>query len=136
MTQQRRQNWATVEDGQGNPVEVNFLEWRCHAVMERYADGGGLSLRLIDAEDQSSIARATVNLHDQESSDDEVFIKNYSENAGVLDALIAADLLTDTGRTVRSEHATLNTAGLTTLLKEQWHTFRDQLESSKGHERW
>lgn len=133
---QRRQNWAIVEDGQGNPVEVEFLEWRCNVVMERYADGGGLSLRLVDAQDNSSIARATANLRDQELRDDEVLIKDYSENAGVLEAFVAAELMIDTGRTVRSEHATLNTAGLTPLLAQQWHTFRDQLESQKGHERW
>ena len=132
MTQPRPQHWAVVTNSDGTPLTVPFQEWDCHVVMEQYAQGRGLSLRLVDAEDGSSIARATSQLPGMTLPSDEVLIKNYSENAGVLDALTMAGLLTVTGRTVRSGHATLHQARLTPLLADQWERFREDLAAGQN----
>ncbi len=135
MPSSRQQNWKFVTDNVGNKIEVPFQQWCCHVVMERYTGGGGLSLRLVDADDASSIARATVNLASMSPAADQVFIKNYTENDGVLEALVDAELIADTGRTIQSEYATLNVAQLCPLLEQQWHRFRDDLNERDKHQR-
>lgn len=63
-----------------------------------YASGHTL-IQLFDAEGMP-YARATVNIPTEELGEKEVFIKNYSENEGVLSALIEAGIVEDTGRRV------------------------------------
>lgn len=126
MTRSGIQNWAFIRDADQHPVEVDFQEWRCHVIMQQYAEGAGLCLRLMDAEDGSPIARATVNLTHHALNQNEVLIKNYSENEGVLESLVAAGLIRDTGKTVNSEYATLHVAALTPAIAEQWDHFRGQ----------
>lgn len=126
--------WSVVDDRDGSPVSVDFQEWRCHVVMERYEQGGGLSLRLVDAEDGASVARATSNLVGFQSEDDEVLIKNYAENTGILGTLVAAGLIEDTGRLVNSEYIDLNIVRLSPHLASQWHQFRDELNPGGGRQ--
>jgi len=53
------------------------------------------AIECIDPEDGESIAVATVNLPDSPLNDDEVFIKDYSENEGILSSLIANNIVSD-----------------------------------------
>lgn len=46
---------------------------------------GRLAINLDDAYDDMPVATATVNVHDEELSRDEVIIKDYSENQGMLE---------------------------------------------------
>jgi hypothetical protein len=57
------------------------LEW------SKYSSNGRIALQLIDAEDGSPIMTATVNIPDVPLQSDEMIIKNYSENEGVLEFL-------------------------------------------------
>jgi hypothetical protein len=82
-------------------TRVRFRDWVC-LVRKRQYDNGRLALQLIDAEDGSPIATATVNLPDVPLGKNQVLIKNWSENEGVLEALVAAGVVTPTGQTVRS----------------------------------
>lgn len=43
--------------------------------------------------DHSFIASATINMPDVELKDDEVIIKDYAENEGMLDALVEAGIV-------------------------------------------
>lgn len=70
---------------------VKFRDWNCVVVKREY-DNGRPALQLIDAEDGSPIARATVNLPDVELGPNQVIVKSYSENEGMLEALVAADV--------------------------------------------
>lgn len=74
-----------------NLGQVTFLEWTCDVYLTKY-DNGQNALLLQDAEDNSPIATASVAL-DIPQSPDEVFIKDYSENAGILDLLIKAGII-------------------------------------------
>lgn len=65
-----------------------------------YASGNTL-IQLLDAEGMP-YARATINIPTEELGDKEVFIKDYSENAGMLSALLEAGIVADTGRKVRT----------------------------------
>lgn len=92
-------------------VVVRFGQWECWVLTERYGNGR-TALRLVDAVDGSSVARATVNRPDVSLGADEVLIKDYSENTGILNALERAGVVRRTNRVVPSGYATLIVARL------------------------
>jgi hypothetical protein len=61
---------------------------------------GRTAIELIDCEDGFPLMTATVNLPDAEIQDDEVIIKNYSENEGVLEFLIKNEIVSPPTRTI------------------------------------
>ena len=71
----------------------------------RYEQGNGMALVLMDPGGET-YAKATVSLVGSqphvELAPDEVVIKDYSENAGMLLALEDANVVQRTGRTIRS----------------------------------
>lgn len=98
-------------DGRAARAVVRFRDWECWVRIERY-ENGRVALRLMDVADGSSVARATVNRPDVALGVDEVLIKDYSENAGILDALERAGVVRRTGQTVPSGYTTLIVARL------------------------
>jgi len=85
---------------------VRFKRWDCKLVWSYYGNDRR-ALQLIDAVDFSRVATATVNIPDKALESDEVFIKDYSENEGMLDALVKAGIVEDTGRRVTTGHVTV-----------------------------
>ncbi len=83
---------------------VEFGGFRCEVHAFSYVSGGGTALCLIDARDGGRVAVATVNVEGVSEllPANEVLIKDYSENAGMLAALEEAGIVEDTGRTVRT----------------------------------
>lgn len=79
---------------------VEFAGYRCKVVKREYQNNGRLALELVDADDGLPVARATVNIPDVELNPGEVVIKNYAENEGLLEVLVAAGIVRLTGRTV------------------------------------
>ena len=71
---------------------VKFKEWECELHPHEY-DNGRLALCLRDSTTGEPIAVATVNLPDRELGPNQIFIKNYSENAGIAEALEAAQVV-------------------------------------------
>ncbi len=76
---------------------VQFKEWECELVFGKYHNGA-TALELIDAEDGQPIAMASVNVagHSEHLDSDEMFIKDWSENEGMLDTLIKAGVVSPT----------------------------------------
>ena len=74
-------------------MKVKFMEWECDVVYGQYGNGR-TAISLMDAADGSPIATASVNLPDEPLKDKEVAIKDYSENEGMLDALMDAGVIT------------------------------------------
>jgi len=64
-----------------------------------YASDGGLALELWSADDGRRVAKVTICL-DYPLGVDEVIIKSYSENEGMLEWLISEGLVVDTGKRV------------------------------------
>lgn len=90
-----------------NPIKVKFREWDCVVEKHRYANGR-TAIRLIDEHDEtSSIAMATVNLPDEPMAADEVAIKDYSENEGMLAALTEAGVVEPSHRVCVSGYVTV-----------------------------
>ncbi|MDM4770878.1 hypothetical protein [Solimonas sp. SE-A11] len=82
-------------------MEVTFLQWKCQAVFGKYRNGR-IAIQLVAAGDASGdvevmcgepIATATVNVDRIALEADEVLIKDYAENEGMSDALVAAGLV-------------------------------------------
>ena len=67
----------------------------------KYGDGRTY-LQLIDTEDGEPVMMATVNIPGTVLEKDEVIIKNYSENEGVLEFLIENGIVSKPLRTVSS----------------------------------
>ena len=72
-------------------IKVRFKQWDCIIGKGKYGNGR-IALQLIDANDGSMVAVATVNLPDVELNPGEIIIKNYSENEGMLNTLYEAKL--------------------------------------------
>ena len=69
---------------------VQFQGWNCAIKKEMYKNGV-TALVLYDVNDGEEVLTATVNLPEhqlQEAKDDLTFIKNWSENEGILECLI------------------------------------------------
>lgn len=81
-------------------TKVKFRSWVCHMQIRTYNRPRRVAIQLTDANDGSPIATATVNVPGVELADDEVIIKDYAENTGMLQALSDAGVVRTTGRSV------------------------------------
>jgi hypothetical protein len=66
---------------------VKFKKWDCVIVYAQYSNGR-TAIQLKDDNDGSPVATATINVPDVYLEKDEVIIKDYSENEGMLDTLV------------------------------------------------
>jgi len=72
-----------------------------------YGGTGRIALPLYALEDGSPVAVATLHMPELALAADEVIIKDYSENEGLLDTLVAAGLVSAPLRAVPSGYITL-----------------------------
>lgn len=104
---------------------VQFRNWTCNVNVARYSNGR-LALQLVSAVEDlsddlfigSPIATATINLPDDAQAENEVFIKDYSENEGMYDALFDAGYVSEITREVSSGFVVVPVAEKTELLKQ------------------
>ena len=71
---------------------INFNGYKLSINKKKYSNGR-IALQLIDTEDGFPFASATVNIPEAQIADDEVIIKDYSENAGILDCLVKHQII-------------------------------------------
>ena len=88
-----------MQNGGYGMITVRFLDTDC-TVQKRQYSNGRVALSLVDEE--GPVATATVNLPGVPLGKNQVLIKDYSENEGILDALVAAGVVKSTGQMVRS----------------------------------
>jgi len=73
--------------------QVKFSNYLCNVVFAEYQNGG-TAIRLIDAVDGMPVATASVWIGGPSRLDaDEIAIKDYSENEGMLQALIDGGII-------------------------------------------
>lgn len=87
-------------------IKIKFKEWDCFIEVGTYVQSKRLSLTLFDELTYEPIATCTVNV-DEVLDLDEVAIKNYSENEGMLDSLIKAKIISEPLRYVNSGFVTI-----------------------------
>jgi hypothetical protein len=83
-----------------------------------YVDNNRKAIRIFDVEDGLPYASATVNVPNLELEEDEVVVKNYAENEGMLDFLLNENIVKDTGKTIQQGYVTLNVCKL--LPESEW----------------
>jgi hypothetical protein len=94
-------------------MNVTFMNWDCKVIKQQYGNGR-VALQLVAAVDDpnqdifegDAIATATVNMPEVALAPDEVIIKDYSENEGILDVLLKAGIVELTGKQVQSGFVT------------------------------
>ena len=72
---------------------VYFKQWNCKVKRNSYMDNDRVALQLVDSTTGEPIAHATINIPHIPLEADEVIIKDYSENEGMLSALIEAGIV-------------------------------------------
>lgn len=73
-------------------MDVKFKQWHCFAVATNY-ENDRKAIQLVENETHEPIATATVNIEEIPIADDQVIVKDYSENEGMVDALVAAGII-------------------------------------------
>jgi len=82
-------------------MKATFLNEECNITFHQYSNGR-IAIQLAVAETGEPMAIATINLPDERLLSDEVIIKDYSENTGMVDSLLAAGVINHPHRYVSS----------------------------------
>jgi hypothetical protein len=101
----------TGQQGTDAPGMVHFKGFLCEMQWKTYPNGRA-ALYLVDAQTRETVAVATADLPDAPLKPGEVFIKDHSENRGMLAALEQAGVVKATGAAVRSDFAEVPVAAL------------------------
>ncbi len=80
-------------------MKIRFKDWDCQVKFQRYINNR-LAIQLV-TEQEEPVAMATLNLPDVPLAEDEVLIKSYQENEGMLACLSDAKLIEPTGMSIR-----------------------------------
>ena len=67
-------------------MKIKFKNWNCTLVASYYSNEKRKAMMLV--ENGEIVAVATVNMPDYPCEKDQVYVKNYSENRGILQTLI------------------------------------------------
>jgi hypothetical protein len=95
-------------------IIVKFNNWECYINPGFYGNGRKAMELISDDEYEESIATCTVNLPDVETEPDEVFIKDYSKNEGMIDCLIDNNVIKyEPVQTVKSGYVEISSYKLT-----------------------
>jgi hypothetical protein len=97
---------AEQEAQRALPPTVNFRGFDCELEFQQYPNGR-TALVLVHGSEREPATVATVNVPEAHLGPDEVLIKNYSENEGLLEALEKAGVVKTTERAVASGFVTV-----------------------------
>jgi len=87
-------------------MDVKFKQWKCSLAFGEYQNGRTI-LFLNDNATLEDVLCASVNLPNEALRPNEIAIKNYSENEGVLDALIKHKVVSKPKRYVNLTHVSV-----------------------------
>lgn len=73
-------------------TDVIFRGWKCLVNWRQYGNGRP-AIQLVDEETHEPVCTATVNLPDQPADPDEVYLKVWGGNEGVVEVLVAAGII-------------------------------------------
>jgi hypothetical protein len=80
-------------------LKTPYSEYSVYLSKGKYPNGR-TSIKLIDAEDGCPVMTATTNVPEVELAENEIIIKNYSENEGVLEFLQENGIVGEVKRTI------------------------------------
>jgi len=111
---------------------IRFKDWDCVVEKGKYGNGRP-ALILNDSRTGKQVAVATVNLPDVEADRNEVFIKDYSENEGMLRALVDARVVMSLCDSIRVGFGEVQRAVLLPPFREK-SLDREPPEQNRGRE--
>jgi hypothetical protein len=76
---------------------MKYKQWNVELELGEYSNNR-VGISLIDSNDGEYVLTATINIPEVPLADDEVIIKNYSENEGILDWLIENEIISSPAR--------------------------------------
>jgi len=82
--------------------KVKFKQWNCILEFGQYKENDRIAISLVEEETGEDVATVTINLDKVSLSDNEVIIKDYSENEGVYEALVKAEIISRAKRYIHS----------------------------------
>lgn len=96
------------------PKRIQFKDWDCELIKDEYVGNGRTALELVAWEDKPEediykgepISTCTINMPEVPLGVDEVIIKDYSENDGMLRTLLDAGVVELSGRSVQTGFVT------------------------------
>lgn len=93
-------------------VTVTRHGTECDVYFSKYQNNDRVAIQLVEKETGEPYATASVNLVNQDLEPHEVAIKDYSEGEGMLNDLVAAGIVEDTGKEVGSGYVMIPIARL------------------------
>lgn len=81
-------------------IHVKFKEWNCYLQFGQYVGNNRTAITLRDELTHEPVAKATVNIPQAMVTDEQVIIKDYSENEGILQCLVEAGVISAPVRTI------------------------------------
>lgn len=88
---------------ESNNEIIKFKKWDCILQFKKYKNNR-TAICLVDAQTFEPVAIATTNVPEVPLKDNEVIIKDYSENEGMLDTLVNANIISKLGKNVKIGH--------------------------------
>lgn len=73
-------------------------------IEDTYINNGRFALTVVDKEDRAPVCTATINMPEKHLEVDEVIIKDYSENQGVLEDLVSMKIISHPHRYIYLPH--------------------------------
>jgi len=86
---------------------VEFKGWQCQVERATYRKTDRIALFLSNVDSGEPVAVATVNMREIDLATDEVLIKDYTENEGMLALLVEAGVVSAPLREVQLRYVTL-----------------------------
>jgi hypothetical protein len=82
-------------------LKMEWHGWDCILQKGRYIDNS-IAILLFDAHDGEPVSKATVAIDGANLKENQIIVKDYSENEGMLDALISIGLVTSVERWIET----------------------------------
>lgn len=99
-------------------------------IQKKQYSNGRPALILLDFEDGSPYAVATVNLPELNLEDNQTFVKSYSENAGMLEFLVKNNIVKYTGKQASNDFVTVDVVEV--LPETDWGNIPQDGEASSN----
>ena len=112
-------------------MKAKFFTWDCDVNFKLY-ENLRLAILLTDPKDDSPIATASINLPDEELDEDAVFVKEYSENAGMVKTLQDANVITnEIVKTANSGFVTIDAYRMSEETKKQFQEVLNKIHKNE-----
>lgn len=79
--------------------QIKFKKFKCRIELGQYSNGR-IAIDLVDIKNDETVLCASINVPEVDLADQEVIIKNYSENEGVLDILVGQGIISSPIRSI------------------------------------